>query len=116
MSTSAAIATGRAANSTSIELQPSSSGRIEVRGALTFTTARQAREEGLRAITDTQSRQLEADCTGVTVADSAGLTVMLDWLAHAKLEGKSLRLTNLPEKILAVARISDVEDLLQKGV
>jgi phospholipid transport system transporter-binding protein len=97
-------------------LQASSSGRIEVRGALTFSTARHAREEGLRAITDTQSRQLEADCAGISAADSAGLTVLLDWLAHAKVEGKSLRFTNLPAEILAVARISDVEDLLKKGV
>lgn len=116
MSTSAAIATGRAAGSSSIELQASSSGRIEVRGALTFATARRARDQGLRAITDTHSRQLEADCAGVNAADSAGLTVLLDWLAHAKQEGKSLQLANLPTEILAVARISDVEELLKKGV
>jgi hypothetical protein len=41
---------------------------------------------------------------------------MLDWLALAKRDGRSLRFVNLPAGLLAIARISDVEELLQRGV
>jgi phospholipid transport system transporter-binding protein len=56
------------------------------------------------------------DCSGIVASDSAGLTVLLDWLAHAKREGRSLRFTNLPAELLAIARISEVDELLQRGV
>jgi ABC-type transporter Mla MlaB component len=44
------------------------------------------------------------------------LTVLLDWLALAKKEGRSLRFLNLPQGLLAIARISEVDELLQSGV
>jgi ABC-type transporter Mla MlaB component len=42
--------------------------------------------------------------------------VLLDWLALAKGDGRSLRYVKLPEGLIALARISEVEELLQKGV
>ena len=87
-----------------------------MRGSLTFATARKARQQGLQLLSDTTVRELEVDCGGVTASDSAGLTVLLDWLSFAKRGGRSLQLRNLPESILAVARISDVAELLEKGV
>ena len=91
-------------------------GRLELAGALTFATARQARRDGLRLLSGSSVREMEVDCGGITASDSAGLTVLLDWLSFAKREGRSLRLLKLPEQILAVARISDVEQLLEAGV
>ena len=55
---------------------------------------------------------MEIDCSGITASDSAGLMVLLDWIANAKRAGKALKLVGLPEPILAVARISNVEELL----
>ena len=83
---------------------------------MTFATARRAREQGLHAIRTSSAREIEMDCGAVTVSDSAGLTVLLDWLAHAKREGRLLRFMNLPEALLAIARISGVDELLQRGV
>jgi ABC-type transporter Mla MlaB component len=42
--------------------------------------------------------------------------VLLDWLAFAKRSERSLRFRSLPQQVLAIARISDVQDLLEKGV
>jgi phospholipid transport system transporter-binding protein len=114
--TAAALAADRSSGSNAIEIVASADGKSKVRGALTFQTARRANEEGLRAFTESGARELEVDCGGITASDSAGLTVLLDWLAHAKREGRSLRFTNLPPGLLAIARISEVDELLQAGV
>ncbi|HEY4212336.1 MAG TPA: STAS domain-containing protein [Steroidobacteraceae bacterium] len=86
-------------------------GHLTVRGPLTFATARRAREEGLKLLASS-GNAVEVDCSGVTVSDSAGLMVLLDWISNAKRAGKALKLVNLPEPILAVAKISNVEELL----
>ncbi len=62
------------------------------------------------------ARTCEVDCSGITASDSAGLTVLLDWLARAKHNGQSLRYVNLPAGLLAIAKISEVDGLLQAGV
>ena len=107
-------APGRPAGAASVTITERSSGCVEVRGELVFATARHARQEGLRVLTAANAGQgaIEIDCAGVTASDSAGLTVLLDWLSYARRAGKSLRLVNLPEPILAVAKISNLEDLL----
>jgi phospholipid transport system transporter-binding protein len=99
-----------------VELQETAQGKYAARGPLTFATARQARELGLAALKATGASQLEVDCSGIASADSAGMTVLLDWLAFAKRTGRSLRFANLPEQVQAIARISDVLELLEKGV
>jgi phospholipid transport system transporter-binding protein len=106
----------RTSAATLFEIVAGADGRAHVRGALTFTTARRAREEGAVRFQTCTARSCEVDCSGITASDSAGLTVLLDWMALAKRDGRSLRFVNLPEGLLAIARISDVEDFLKKGV
>jgi phospholipid transport system transporter-binding protein len=89
--------------------------RLAIRGALTFETARRASDAGLRAMSASAARQLAIDCGGVTVADSAGLAVCLEWLAWAQRDGRGLAFTNLPASIRALARISDLEPEFDGG-
>jgi phospholipid transport system transporter-binding protein len=112
----AAAVADRNSTSGSFEIAAAADGRSHVRGALTFATARRALEEGLQKFRDCGARACEVDLSGISASDSAGLTVLLDWLAHAKREGRSLRYTGLPDGLLAIARISGVEELFQKGV
>ena len=116
MTAAAASAADRNSASGAFEIAAGADGRSHVRGSLTFATARRAREEGLRKFRDCGARACEVDCGGISASDSAGLTVLLDWLALAKRDGRSLRYVNLPDGLLAIARISGVEELLQKGV
>jgi phospholipid transport system transporter-binding protein len=89
---------------------------LSVRGALTFATARRARDEGLRALRAADASELEIDCSAVTQADSAGLAVLLDWLAVSQKGRRRLRYSGLPAGLMAMARISGVAELLQRGV
>jgi len=100
----------------SFEIMVTSPGRLAARGALTFANARTARSEGLHALRTSSARDLEVDCGGIAHSDSAGLAVLLDWMAVMKREGRPLCFVNLPPGLLALARISGVEQMLQKGV
>jgi phospholipid transport system transporter-binding protein len=48
----------------------------------------------------------------VQSGDSAGIAVLIEWLATAQARGTTLRYENVPAQMLAIARISDLEDLL----
>jgi phospholipid transport system transporter-binding protein len=48
----------------------------------------------------------------VTEADSAGLAMLVDWLAWARGAGRSLELVGTPQRLRALAAISEVDDLL----
>lgn len=99
----------------SFELRAQGPGRFSATGALTFATARRARTEGRQCLAEAAERELEIDCAGITVADSAGLAVLLDWLAGARQLGRSLRYAQLPQGLIALAQISEVEELLRRG-
>jgi ABC-type transporter Mla MlaB component len=89
--------------------------RLAIRGALTFDTARLASAAGERALSASTARRIEIDFTGVTAADSAGLAVCIVWLARAGRDGRELRFVNLPASIRSLARISDIESLVDGG-
>lgn len=101
----------------SIEITEIAPGRISVRGALTFETARRACELGVKLFKRAKKApNIEIDCGGVTEADSAGLAVLLEWLKWALTHERPMSFENLPDAIRAVARISDVEPLLEGGI
>jgi phospholipid transport system transporter-binding protein len=83
---------------------------------MTFETARRACEAGVKLFKATRLPQLEVDCGSVTEADSAGLAVLLEWLKWARKNDRGMRFANLPRTIRAVARISEVEPLLDEGI
>lgn len=84
-------------------------GRFLVRGALTFETARAAHTSGELALAASTTKVVTLDCSGIGAADSAGLAVLLEWVAIARARGIELRCQSLPESLLRLAHISDVE-------
>jgi phospholipid transport system transporter-binding protein len=79
---------------------------------MTFATAAALHSAGLAAFAGTGDPALELDCGGVSSADSAGLAVLVDWLGWARRSGRTLRLHALPPKLLDLARISELDELI----
>jgi phospholipid transport system transporter-binding protein len=86
-------------------------GRFAVRGVLGYPTARAALEKGASLFADT--KVIKVDLSGVTEADSAGLALLIEWVAWARENHRELRFFDLPREIRAIARICEVEDLLR---
>jgi len=98
-----------------VQIAATAPGRYSVRGPLTFATARRACEAGIRAFSAAPAGALEVDLSAVGASDSAGLAVLIEWLAWARRRGRELHFAQLPETVRAIARISEVEGLLEPG-
>ncbi|HYL72281.1 MAG TPA: STAS domain-containing protein [Candidatus Dormibacteraeota bacterium] len=105
-----------AAHAGAFRLSAAAPGQFAAAGPLVFATATAACVEGLAALGAAEGGELEVDCGGITATDSAGLAVLLEWLGAARRAGRRLRYTRLPEGLKAVSRISEVEELLERGV
>lgn len=85
-------------------------GRLEASGAMSYPSAAMALRAGVALIPS--AGQCTIDLSRVTETDSAGLAVLVEWLATARSRGTTVRYEGIPAQILAVARISDLDDLL----
>ena len=100
----------QAAATRAFVLEPRGSGAFVGRGTLDFDSATAALARGLEALRS--GTEVEMDLSQVSSGDSAGLAVLIEWLAAARARQVRLRYTGVPAQILAVARISDIEELL----
>jgi phospholipid transport system transporter-binding protein len=95
------------------ELQDLGEGRFALTGEITFETAERvllASEEPFE-----QHTRIEVDLAGVTKADSAGLALLLEWITWANHTVREIRFLSMPERIVAIARTTEVEQLLKRG-
>jgi phospholipid transport system transporter-binding protein len=90
-------------------------GRFALSGSMNFATAAQLLAAGEKAFAAAPAGALEVDCSGVAAADSAGLAVLIDWLATARAQGRRMALRGVPDSLRALARISELEELLDSG-
>ena len=93
-----------------IELVDRGHGQILVRGRLDFTTVAEALDAGQKIFS--AYRQIHIDLENVDSADSAGLALLLEWSIWAKMEKKILVYDNVPKDLMAIAQISEVDQLL----
>ena len=97
----------------SFELRDNGDGRFALTGDLSFETA----ERLLRESEDMFERhtRIEVDLSGVEKADSAGLALLLEWITWANHTVREIRFADMPERILAIAKTTEVDDLLDRG-
>lgn len=88
-------------------------GRFRVSGVLDASTAREVLEQSESRFA--QSKEIDVDLGGVGESDSAGLALLIEWLRAARQGGQVIRFANVPAQIEALARISEVEDLICGG-
>jgi len=95
------------------ELEDLGDGQFSLRGELTFDTA----ERVLAASEDLfePHTRIEVDLSGVDQTDSAGLALLLEWVTWANHTVREIRYTGTPEKILAIAKTTEVDPLLARG-
>lgn len=88
-------------------------GRFSLTGSLTFETVTAVLEASKELFDDSPAIRL--DLSNVVEGDSAGLALLLEWINWAKAYGREIRYFGIPAPILAIARISEVEELLRSG-
>jgi phospholipid transport system transporter-binding protein len=85
-------------------------GTWRLNGPLTFGSVPALRPSGLALLS--RGAAVTIDLQGVPAADSAGLALLIDWLAVARAQGCTLRYVGLPDALRALAALSEVEALI----
>ena len=88
-------------------------GRFALSGDMTFETADRILKASESPFEN--HTQIEVDLSEVKDSDSAGLALLLEWVTWANHSVREIRFTGMPERILAIAKTTEVEPLLTRG-
>ncbi len=82
-------------------------GRYAIRGKLTFQTVPQF-------FTHTGTLfngkgPVTVDLAGVTLADSAGIALLVEWRQEARAAGRTLAFANIPEQVRKIIHVSGLQ-------
>ena len=91
-------------------LHESASGRLEVHGELSFSSVPGLWKEYLAGFAGRSGVDLDLCC--LQRSDSAGIAFLVACFREATQAGHSIRFFNLPEQMLAVARVSSLDEVL----
>ena len=93
-----------------VRIEAQGEGRFLLAGELSFATAAQALARGSELFG--KAPQLVLDLSSVTHTDSAGLALLVEWLRMARHRKQTITFRNIPEQMMAIARVSSLEDIL----
>jgi phospholipid transport system transporter-binding protein len=83
--------------------------RLLLKGAITFSDALEWRESVLKEL---DRDGLVIDLAGVQEADSAALSLLLEWQREAKSRGFGVTFAHLPASIVSLAEVYGVSELI----
>lgn len=95
------------------ELKDSGDGKFILSGDMTFDTAERILSRSEEPFE--QHTSIEVDLSGVEKADSAGLALLLEWITWANHTVREIRYKGMPERVLAIAKTTEVDHLLDRG-
>ncbi|MGH8274629.1 MAG: STAS domain-containing protein [Gammaproteobacteria bacterium] len=95
-------------------LEPAGEERFRLVGELGFGTVMALLKESEEAFAE--KPEITLDLAGVTRANSAGIALLVEWLRRARHDKRRLRFVNVPDEALAIARICEVEPLLEPAI
>ncbi len=91
-------------------IQLSNNGRLEIQGDLSFVSVPELWKQCCARLSDHDT--LDIDLSGVKRSDSAGLALLVECQRQARQLGKALRFFNIPAQMLAIARVSSLDQVL----
>lgn len=95
---------------TDATIEVGKSGRIEIRGDLSFQSVPEL--WNLFCAHISARDELEIDLSQIARSDSAGLALLVECLRQAHRSGKTVRFMNIPAQMLAIARVSSLDQVL----
>lgn len=93
-----------------VRLETTSPGCYRLVGQLTFAT--------VPSLVDALNggahpgRRVEVDLSGITLSDSAGTALLVEWVKQTRLQGLKLTYLNTPGQIQAIAKVTGLETFL----
>lgn len=94
-----------------VSLKPDEDGVIRLSGVLGVDTVAGLHGQTARVFSGGDA-DVVVDASAVEAGDSAGVALLLEWLGEGRRRGRRVAFQGLPERLLAIARLSGVDDLL----
>lgn len=95
------------------QLSTAADGACALRGAVTFDTVQRLWRQSARLLASAgEGGRITLDLGGVERVDSAGLALLVHWKGQAQARGQALAFAAIPPRLVAIARISEAESLL----
>lgn len=89
---------------------PDGEGRFVIRGAINFETVLSLNQYASGQFP--RFNRIIVDLSGVTYVNSAGLALLLEWQRNATVDGRKMEIHGIPQKLLNIARISELDEIL----
>ncbi|MCI0668102.1 MAG: STAS domain-containing protein [Methylococcaceae bacterium] len=86
-------------------------GGFSISGEMSFATVNRLLAQS-SALSFNANPLLEIDLGRVSRADTAGLALLVEWMARAERGNSEIRYLNMPEQMRDIARVTEVEGLL----
>ena len=92
------------------DIQKGKDGRLAISGDLSFDSVAALWQRCRVQFADHQV--LDIDLSAVQRSDSAGVALLVACMRQAHQSGKTVRFFNMPEQMLALARVSSLDQVL----
>lgn len=89
---------------------------LHLSGIIDHTSVVELLRQGQQFITSTQQSALSLDWSEVSYANSAALALLLQWTRQAQAANKSLISLSVPEFLVQLARLSQLEFLFASHI
>lgn len=87
-------------------------GVFELSGRLTFQTVTRFQEH-IGTVLQGDSQPVTIDMRGISLADSAGLALMIEWLQRARAAQREIVFANIPEQVRQLIRVNGLQKVFQ---
>jgi len=94
------------------QIEKKNTETFEILGALTFKTIDKAALKLCRQKLQFSQQPIVIDLQKITNADSAGLALIIEWIKQAEQQQTPLSFQNIPQQLLALAKLSGFEHRL----
>lgn len=85
-------------------------GDFRITGVINFDSVQSLNRSASELFTP--FNRITIDLSGVTYVNSAGLALLLEWKRKAIAEDRIIELRGVPQKLLNIARMSELEEIL----
>lgn len=94
------------------ELDLVSDGCFALTGTINKDTVPELVDSGWASLASQSTGSLVVGLSEVRQADSSALAMLLSWVRRARQDGKTLTFDQIPEELMALARVCSMDELL----
>lgn len=98
--------------SSNVSVSQGADGQITLKGLLTFESVPRVWQETQSLLSQSSQALLQLDLGGVSRSDSAGIAFLIECLRFSRQLGKKINYKHVPEQMLAIVRVCDLEHIL----